>query len=263
MNLRSTIYDMRFVRRFRSRSILVVFALLVISPDKIRAADPVAEFSTANKLYAAGKFAEAAGLYEKVADSASSSSVWFNDGNARFKAGNPGQAIAAYRRAELLAPRDAEIRANLAFVRRQVQGETGGQNFWQNWLGQLTVNEWTWLAMVAFWSMFGLLVARQIKPKMASKLRGPLWTAFVLAVVFGAAAGLQAREHLFGKTAVVIAKDSTARSGPFDDAQTMFTVRDGVEFSVQDTHNGWVRVVDSSGRTGWLSGNDVAVVPDA
>jgi hypothetical protein len=27
-----------------------------------------------------------------------------------------------YRRAELLTPRDAEIRANLAFVRNQVQG---------------------------------------------------------------------------------------------------------------------------------------------
>ena len=44
-----------------------------------------------------------------------SPALLFNYGNAEFKAGHLGKAIAAYRRAELLAPRDAEIRANLAF----------------------------------------------------------------------------------------------------------------------------------------------------
>ena len=39
----------------------------------------------------------------------------FNYGNAEFKSGNLGKAIAAFRRAELLAPRDSEIRANLRF----------------------------------------------------------------------------------------------------------------------------------------------------
>src|SRR5581483_12000400 len=98
---------------------------------KGRAADSAMEFSTANKLYAEGKFAGAAGLYEKmIDDGARSANLWFNDGNAEFKAGNPGKAIVAYRKAALLAPRDAEIRANLDFVRRQAQGQSPPQRFW-------------------------------------------------------------------------------------------------------------------------------------
>ena len=95
-------------------------------------------FTAANKLYAEGKFAEAAKAYEKIlADRRASPALLFNYGNAEFKSGNLGQAIAAYRRAELLAPRDAEIRANLDFVRNQVQGATVRESRWQNWLGNL------------------------------------------------------------------------------------------------------------------------------
>ena len=39
------------------------------------------------------------------------------------------------------SPRDAELRANLAFVRNQVQGATLRESRWQNWLGSLTLNE--------------------------------------------------------------------------------------------------------------------------
>ena len=109
-----------------------------------------AEFDAANKLYAEGKFADAAGVYEKVIRSgAVSPALYFNCGNAEFKSGNPGRAIAAYRRAALLAPRDAEVRANLDFVRNQVQGPTLRQSRGQDWLGTLTLNEWTGLAAIA------------------------------------------------------------------------------------------------------------------
>ena len=84
-----------------------------------------ADFSAANQLYAKGKFADAAAAYEKILQTgAQSPALLFNAGNAEFKAGHLGKAIAAYRRAEQLSPRDAELRANLAFVRNQVQGAT-------------------------------------------------------------------------------------------------------------------------------------------
>src|ERR1700693_1465159 len=96
------------------------------------AADVAAEFSAANKLYAEGKFSEAAAAYEKIlGNGAQSSALLFNDANAEFKSGHLGRAIAGYRRAALLSPQDAEIRANLAFVRNQVQGATVHESRWQ------------------------------------------------------------------------------------------------------------------------------------
>ena len=101
----------------------ILFALVFIG--NIFAADVTADFSSANKFYAEGKFADAANTYEKIlASGATSPSLLFNYGNAEFKSGNLGMAIAAFRRAELLTPRDSEIRANLAFARNQVQGAT-------------------------------------------------------------------------------------------------------------------------------------------
>jgi hypothetical protein len=119
-----------------------------------------------------GKFPDAAATYEKILQTGGQSpALLFNYANAEFKAGSLGKAIAAYRRAELLAPRDSEIRANLAFVRNQVQGATIRESRWQNWLGQLTLNEWTLLAAGAFWLTFLLLAVKQIRPALAPKLR--------------------------------------------------------------------------------------------
>ena len=103
------------------------------------AADWPAEFNAANKLYAEGKFAEAASAYEKILQSgAVSPALYFNYGNAEFKSGNLGRAIAAYRQAAQLTPRDAEVRANLDFARNQVQGPTLRESRWSRsaeWLG--------------------------------------------------------------------------------------------------------------------------------
>ena len=110
--------------------------------------------------------------YEKILQTGGQSpALLFNYANAEFKAGHLGKAIAAYRRAELLAPRDAEIRANLAFVRNQVQGATVRESRWQDWLGALTLNEGALLTAVLFWLTFALLAARQIRPALVPKLR--------------------------------------------------------------------------------------------
>ena len=98
-------------------------------------------------MYAEGKFAEAATGYEKILQTGRvSPALYFNYGNAEFKSGNLGRAIAAYQRAARLAPHDAEVRANLDFARNQVSGPTQRESRWPRiagWLGALSLNEWT------------------------------------------------------------------------------------------------------------------------
>ena len=194
-------------------------------------------------------------VYEKILQTgAQSPALLFNYANAEFKAGHLGKAIAAYRRAALLAPRDAEIRANLAFVRNQVQGATLRESRWQGWLGQLTLNEWTLLAAIAFWLTFALLAARQIRPALGAETEErDLHFSPSLTIFSGAALGLQAANHFSRQTAVVISPEATARSGPFDEAQSAFTAHDGAELSVLDRHDDWVQVADGAGKIGWLT----------
>jgi tetratricopeptide (TPR) repeat protein len=228
----------------------------------IFAADVAMDFSAANKLYAEGKFSDAAAGYEKIFQTgAISSALLFNYGNAEFKSGHLGKAIAAYRQAAQLAPRDAEIRANLAFAGNQVQGVTLRQSRWQNVPGVLTLNEWTLLVTIVFWLTFILLAVRQIRPAWQTRSRGLTFTVAAITFLSGAMLGLQAANHFSRSTAVVIADNVTARSGPFDDAQSAFTARDGAELSILDRRDNWVQVADGTGKSGWLPVKQVEVLP--
>ena len=238
--------------------------LALVCAGKILAADAAADFTAANRLYAEGKFAAAATAYENILQTGGQSpALLFNAGNAEFKAGRLGKAIAAYQQAELLAPRDAELRANLAFVRNQVQGATRRESRWQNWVNSLSLNEGTLLTAGFFWATLGLLAARQLRPALAPKLRGVTQLALVLMVFSGAVLALQAANHFNSAIAVVTSAEAIARSGPFDDAQSVFTARDGAELRVLDRHDDWIQVSSTAGKIGWLSRQQAVLLPGA
>ena len=240
--------------------LMILFALVLAG--NIFAADVASDFSAANELYAKGKFSDAADAYENILQSgAQSPALLFNAGNAEFKAGHLGLAIAAYRRAAQLSPRDDEIRANLAFVRNQVQGATFRESRWQGWFGALTLNEGALLTAALFWMTLALFIARQLRPALVPKLKTTTRLFATLTIFSASVLGVQAANHFWSATAVVVSTGATARSGPFDDAQSAFTVHDGAELSVLDRHDNWVQVAGGAGQTGWLTVKQVEVLP--
>src|SRR5262249_24984506 len=70
-----------------------------------------------NRLYAAKDYAGAAAAYREALAAGHDSRAHYNLGNALFKSGKIGEAILNYRRAYALAPRDRDVRDNLAFAR--------------------------------------------------------------------------------------------------------------------------------------------------
>ena len=251
-----------------TRFFLLILALAIRTTLCAAAAEVPADFAAANKLYAEGKFTEAANAYEKTiqqagAAGATSPTLYFNAGNAEFKLGHLGRAISAYRLAAQLSPRDPEIQGNLDFARNQVQGETVRPAHWRIWVSQLTLNEGTILTTGAFWVWLVLLTIRQLRPALIPRLRGLTLAALGVALVAGAILAVQATSHFTAQTAVVTTGNAVARSGPFDDAQTVFTPHDGAELSVLDRHDGWLQVADGSGKIGWLTRKSLELLPGA
>src|SRR5712671_6073714 len=156
-----------------------------------RADDLATAFDQANKLYEEGKFTEAAAAYETMLGGGRASpALYFNLGNALFKAGQVGRAVLNYRLAEQLAPRDPDIRANLKFARHTVGADTSpASGWWQRWTSHLTLNEWTLLTCGALWLWLGLLTLGQWRPALKKSLGGYTATAgfgaALLALCFG------------------------------------------------------------------------------
>lgn len=236
--------------------------LLVLWTANARAAIPTSAFDAANKLYEQAKYSEAARAYEKLTEtSQASAAVYFNLGNAFFKSGQIGRALAAYHQAEQIAPRDPDLRANLQFARNQVQGPAFVPNRWQRGLDKLTLNEWTVLAAATVWVLLLLLTTVQWRPTLKRSLRGFLATVAVAAgfsCVCLATAFIQQR---FGRTAIVIAQDAMVRHGPLEESQNAFTVHDGAELRVLDQKDEWLQVSTDPSRIGWLRRDQVVLAP--
>jgi len=245
--------------------ILLVLLTLPAAGDSFAtpptAGDLAAQFDAANKLYEQGKFAQAADGYEAIRKAGgTSSALYFNLGNALFKSARIGRALAAYRQAEQLSPRDPDVRANLQFTRNQVQGPTKRASRTERWLGTLSLNEWTTLTAVVFWFTFLSLGVTQLRPKLAQSLRNLTTAAAVATMVFGSCLGWAIAKRVGTESAIVIAHEVDVRNGPFEESPGAFEAHDGAELRVLDHKDNWLQVTDDNHRTGWLKRDDVTVL---
>jgi tetratricopeptide (TPR) repeat protein len=220
-------------------------------------------FDRANRLYEQGQYTNALAAYDELLGSGRvSAAIYFNRGNVCFKAGQIGRAILNYRLAQRLAPRDADILANLQFARGSVPGAgPRKETRWQQWSRRVALDEATLAVVGAAWVWLGLLAARQVWPQTRRGLRG-------LTALAGASVGLTAiwllatlYDRTRTTTAIVVARDAVVRYGPLEESQSYYTARDGMELTVLDEKAGWLQVVDANQRVGWVEARHVAVLP--
>jgi tetratricopeptide (TPR) repeat protein len=249
------------LRTARPTLFLVVFAF------SAHAATPIAQFDQANRLYEQGKFADAAAGYQQlIAAGHTSSTVYYNLGNAWFKAGQLGRSVAAYRHAQQLSPRDPNVLFNLDFARRQVAGSTApAPGLWQRLPGRLTLNEWAVFAAVAFWFCFALLVLREWKPAWRRPLRSYTIAAASLATLVIAMLAIAVYQSGAVREAVVVAQDAVVRYGPLEDSRVHFQLRGGAEVEIvgrkqNGSAEAWLQVRDGSNRIGWLKRDQVVIL---
>ncbi|MDQ6624878.1 MAG: tetratricopeptide repeat protein, partial [Verrucomicrobiota bacterium] len=94
---------------------LLIASVLLASSASAQQSDG---FAKGNEEYAAGKFREAIELYDGVVrDGQLSAALFYNLGNAWYRAEDLGRAILNYERALALQPRHPEALANLRLVR--------------------------------------------------------------------------------------------------------------------------------------------------
>jgi len=232
---------------------LVLAVLLTFLRGPLVCAAPAVDEAT--KLFALGRYAEAATSLERlVRTNRHSPDLWFNLGQARAQAGEPGRAMAAWRQAHRLSPRDSGIRRAMSQVREKL-GTTAMHPL--GWVtGWLRDEEWALLAMAGSVVLGIALTLRQI-----SRSSGSL--GFALAVGFQLFFGLGWLAALGGRqlsaNAVVIQRDVSAVQAPVPQAKAIRPVADGTEVRVLRVHGDWLEVGLDAGRLGWIPRSSVAV----
>lgn len=240
---------------------LGVWLLMVVAA--VAATAEEAEFSRANQLCEQGQHTAAIEIYEKwLKEGKVSAALYYNLGTAYYRAGQAGKAIEALRRAECLAPRDPDIRANLAAIRRAVSGkEDAGPGGVELLLGRLTLNEWCLTATVCLWAWLGVLTLMQWRPGWRASLRGWSWGLFVLwlgaAACFGGAYFFQKIRRM----AIVVQKEVGARQAPYDVSKVVWSLVDGAEAHVIGENKDWLEIRDERGRAGWVKRDQVLIWP--
>lgn len=258
--LKRTDVSYHHILRFGATAGFALLFLFSFTPFSQAATDPATQFDAANQFYAQSKFAEAADAYEQIlTNGTTSAALYFNLGNARFKAGHLGQAIAAYRQAEALTPRDPDVRANLKFARNQVHGPRFIPSSWQQKLGALSNSEWLGLATAAIWITLALLIARVLRPHWRTALRGWIAMGVVASLALLIGAKLAAATQAPGSIAIVIRHQAAVRTSPFEESATAFTAQDGAELRVLDQKDAWLQVTDEAHHLGWIEHSAVAL----
>src|SRR2546425_6633382 len=111
-----------------------------------------AQFATANREYSAGHFKEAIADYEALVHSGKwSANLFYNLGNAYFRAGDFGHAILNYERALALDRHHPEADANLRIVRDEARALELTPTLAERYLKFANVNQFTIASAIALW----------------------------------------------------------------------------------------------------------------
>ncbi|MBA3274087.1 MAG: hypothetical protein H0T11_09480 [Chthoniobacterales bacterium] len=175
--------------------------------------------------------------------------------------GQLGNAILSYERAQLLAPNEPDIAANLSLARKQA-GLFVDQSSWiQEAARFFTLNAWAWIGTGALVVLCALVGASQMYRRQRLYLR--LFTG-VAALALCAAAVFVALQLETLDRAVVTSKEAIARISPFESAKSAFVLSAGEVVDVERVHGNFLLVENRERRTSWISKEQIErVVPDA
>ena len=243
---------------------LAVFALLGVTSRSAAKDEPArAAFDNGMHLYEAGDYEGAAKAFGEVAASGIEDPVvHYNLANAWFKAGHLGPAIYHYRRAHALAPRDADIAANLDYARflaldRVEEGAKTDRPV-EGWLDRVTPEEAARVPM-GLWLLAGIAgCAWRLGARGSFAWRRSFATLLVLWVVSFAGAWMMERRAGRIDEAVVLARESTVHNGPGASFETAFVLHEGAEVVVEGERGEWTEISLPGDLRGWISGDAIA-----
>ncbi|HCR36980.1 MAG TPA: hypothetical protein DIU37_02400 [Opitutae bacterium] len=215
-------------------------------------------FQEGNEAFTEGKYKEAVELYDRSLTKEQTTAGQFNLGNAYAKLGETGHAILHYERVLVIDPSNPDAKANLAHLRKEADLIPGTESRWTRYASSMAVNNWVWLAALAFWVMLIFLLL----PTLYGFRKRLSYTLAGLACAGFAACGIAlAAYHMQSKQAVIIAHEASIKITPTPSSNAIAYGRAGEIVTLDGAfHEPYARVETAQGQTGWIEQSAIASI---
>jgi tetratricopeptide (TPR) repeat protein len=255
----------RPTKRISTVGLLLVLFGLCLGCDRSPDLDTVRLFQEAERRFAqaqsAEDFQQIAGLYQQILDRGIfSGTVLYNQGNAWMSANKTGRAIAAYRQAERLRPRDPYLAANLSNAVKSVSGGSLPKaRSWFDyplfWRGSLSLRE----EFLAFTIGLSLVLMLAALSEWMTWLKTFAWSGALFLFPLGASLYLDWRDEFQRVHGVVVNGPVVAYKGNSTSFEPAFTqpLPIGTEFVAIEERAEWLRIVLTDLGEGWVPKTEV------
>lgn len=223
-------------------------------------ADAQSSFEAGITASRAGDHAAAEARFrEALAEGGRDPAVYHGLGEALYRQGELGLAIAAWERGLRLAPQNGDLAANLTHARKQTTDRLDppapelGPLFWQ---ASLSLGQSAALASAGLTlALTGLLLIRGARPTsragaLARRLI-PLWSGLGAAGLLLALSTLVAARQ--APAAVVVVPQVSARSALGPEGVDLFVLHEGATVRLAETTESAAQVLLPDGRKGWIT----------
>ncbi|MBP5413284.1 MAG: tetratricopeptide repeat protein [Bacteroidales bacterium] len=242
----------------------LICTLLAISVLQINANT----FEQANQAYNKKDYEQAVALYTQCVEQGySNATLYYNLGNAHFKADHLSQAILWYERALRIDPSNEDIIHNLAFANQQIIDKIDSEPFflyvWGNKILHLfSSNGWAITAIIMS-LLTSISIALIFIGKRASwRIRGLVFSIIcgilmICSIIF---AWIGYRQLHANNEVIVTAMSVTVKSTPDASGTDLFTVHEGLKAIITDKTAGWIEVKFPNDEKGWIPQSDAEII---
>lgn len=246
------------------KKIVFLIALILVTASSVFSQPQ--EWKNANQLYANGNFEDAAQLYEQLLqNNGVAPELYYNLGNAYFRANEIGKAILNYERALRLKPTYSDARNNLEFAQQKVVDniDSNGSFFLMQWLDRLIEilrsDQWFYISSTLF--ILCLILAlvfvfgRTVVIRKSAFYVSSIFLAISLVTMLFA--GIQKNRQLQHRDAIIMSGVVVVKSAPDKSGTDLFQLHEGTKVAVKSTLGEWAEIKLSNGNIGWVEILDI------
>ncbi len=268
----STIDSSMKTGKSSARSAVIAIALLLAVPSVADAAQsyPDSLWNAGVQAYSDGQWDTAASAWESIISAGcGNAEVYYNAGNAWFKAGEFGRAVLCYERALRINPSYSDARYNLEFAQNQLQDRIDEipefilKSLMRKVSYMASSNTWAVLALIFFALTLGLALLFLLAPAVGKRKAGFYGglVAMVICLICLGSAMWQRSDYMKADGAIVMKPVTSVKSSPAaGSAKDLFVLHEGAKVKILDDVGEWKNISLADGRQGWIKSSDIEVI---